>query len=97
MKSAHIALVLALGAAVVGAVALAQPKATGMAMKSVVCRAIPMTPGEEAAALAASNEADATKPLKGGYVLSALEPAGTATIACYESLADTSKLSRGAR
>ena len=66
------------------------------AMKTVVCKAVDDAKGKSGAELAQAIEAEAAKFAHANYRLSALLP-GDPPIACFHSMADSSKLPRGAR
>jgi hypothetical protein len=94
----RIALLAALACAGGATIALAQGRSTQapMAMKPVVCRAVDAAKGKSGDQLAAALEAQALEMHGHGYGLSGLL-AGEAPVACYRSLADASRLPRGAR
>jgi hypothetical protein len=75
----------------------APPRPAGAtAMKTVVCRPIDGAKGRSGAELAQAIEAEVTRFARANYALSALLP-GDPPIACFRSMADESKLERGAR
>jgi hypothetical protein len=66
------------------------------AMKQVVCKAVDEAKGKTGAELAQVLEAEVMRFNASNYALSALLP-GDPPIACFRSMADPSKLPRGAR
>ncbi len=75
----------------------APPRPAGAtAMKAVVCRPIDGAKGRSGAELAQAIEAEVTRFARANYALSALLP-GDPPIACFRSMADGSRLQRGAR
>ena len=109
MNRTRLGIAMAAVAAAVGAVAVAQnsPPPGAMAMKTVICRVVPRSNPSQVEAngdvrqerLAIAIEQDAAVAAKAGYVLAGLIPGGPGApaIACYRSLADSSKLPLGAR
>ncbi len=66
------------------------------AMKPVVCKPVEAARGKSGAELAQAIEAEAANFARSNYVMTALLP-GDPPIACFHSMADSSKLPRGAR
>ncbi|HEY6912125.1 MAG TPA: hypothetical protein VI356_22290 [Myxococcales bacterium] len=66
------------------------------AMKPVVCRQIDDAKGRQGVELAQAVEAEVARFAKANYALSALLP-GDPPIACFRSMAEGSKLPRGAQ
>lgn len=75
---------------------LAGPVRGMTAMKPVVCRTIEEAKGKTGAELAQAIEVEVMRFNASNYELSALLP-GDPPIACFRSMADSSKLPRGAR
>jgi hypothetical protein len=75
---------------------LAGPVRGMTAMKPVVCKVVDGAQGKTGAELAQAIEAEVMRFNASNYALSALLP-GDPPIACFRSMADASKLPRGAR
>lgn len=74
----------------------AGPVRGGMAVKSVVCKAVDEAKGKSGQELAQAIEQVGMEMARSNYQLSALLP-GDPPIACFTSKVDTSKLPMGAR